>query len=86
MSNSKENLTSQNLSSLRADVAETTNILKVTVDKLVDREDRLNILSQQADSLSSSSHYFNGSARRIHRQMKWKNYKLTIIIGSFCFH
>ena len=82
MSNPTENRTANNLSALRADVAETTNVLKVTVDKLVDREDRLNALSARADDLNSSSLHFHGAARRVQRKMKWQSYKLTIIIGK----
>ncbi|CAF4016965.1 unnamed protein product, partial [Adineta steineri] len=69
-----------NLSSMRADVAETTNVLKVTVDKLVDRGDRLDALSARADDLNSSSYHFHGSARRVQRHMKWQSYRMTIII------
>ncbi|CAF2597938.1 unnamed protein product [Rotaria sp. Silwood2] len=69
-----------NLHALRADVAETTNVLKVTVDKLVDRGDRLDALSARAEDLNSSSYHFHGSARRVQRSMKWRNYKITIFI------
>ena len=79
---SKENRTLSNLASLRNDVADTTNVLKVTVDKLVDREDRLNALSARADDLNSSSYQFHGSARRVQRRMKWQSYRMTIIISE----
>ncbi|CAF0963015.1 unnamed protein product [Rotaria sordida] len=69
-----------NLNELRADVAETTNVLKVTVDKLVDRGDRLDALNARAEDLNTSSYHFHGSARRIQRSMKWRNYKITIFI------
>lgn len=82
MSNPTENRTANNLKALRTDVDETTNILKVTVDKLVDREDKLNDLHQRADNLSTSSYQFHGAARRVQRRMKWQNYKMTIIIGK----
>ena len=72
-----------NLTALRADVDETANVLKVTVDKLVDRGDRLDALSAKADDLNSSSVHFHGSARRVSRKMKWQNYKITIFLGKF---
>ena len=73
----------KNLSSLRADVAETTNVLTITIDKLVDRGDRLEILSARADDLNMSSNHFHGSARRVQRRMKWQNYKVTFFISKF---
>jgi hypothetical protein len=84
MSDSMDNR-ANNLSSLRADVAETTNVLKVTVDKLVDRGDRLDTLNARAEDLSSSSYHFHGSARRVQRRMKWQNYRITIFISKFSF-
>ena len=82
MSEPVDNRTANNLRSLRADVAETTDVLKVTVDKLVDRGDRLDALNAQAEDLSSSSYHFHGAARRVQRRMKWQNYKITICIGK----
>jgi hypothetical protein len=72
-----------NLNALRADVNETTNVLKVTVDKLVDRGERLDAISAKADSLNEASVHFHGAARRVQRRMKWQNYKITIFIGKF---
>jgi vesicle-associated membrane protein 4 len=72
-----------NLNALRADVDETTNVLKVTVEKLVDRGDRLDALTAKADDLNQSSVHFYSSSKRVSRTMKWKNYKITFCIGKF---
>ena len=82
MSNPTKSRTANNLDALRADVADTTDILKVTVDKLVDREEKLNDLHERAGDLGASAYQFQGSARRVQRRMKWKSYKLTCIIGK----
>lgn len=74
-----------NLKALRADVDETTHALKVTVDKLVDRGDRLDVLSAKANDLNASSVHFHGSTRRVNRKMKWQNYKITIVLGKCNF-
>ena len=74
-----------NLKALRADVDETTQVLKVTVDKLVDRGERLDALTAKADDLNTSSVHFHGSARRVHQRMKWQNYKITICLSKFHF-
>ncbi|CAF3777294.1 unnamed protein product [Rotaria magnacalcarata] len=81
MSDPVDNKTN-NLNALRADVTETTNVLRVTVEKLVDRGDRLDALNARAEDLNSSSYHFHGSARRIQRTMKWRNYKITIFISN----
>jgi hypothetical protein len=83
MSNREETKSANNVSALQADVTETTNILKVTVGKLIDREEKLTALSERADDLHSSSAHFHGSARRVQRKFKWHNRKITIIIGKF---
>ncbi|CAF1102262.1 unnamed protein product [Adineta ricciae] len=69
-----------NLIALRTDVTKTTNVLKVTIEKLVDRDDRLDVLTERAHDLSASSHHFHDSGRHVQQRMKWKNRKLTIFI------
>jgi hypothetical protein len=83
--NSENNQTNNNLTALRADVAATTDVLKVTVDKLVQRGENLTTLNDRAEDLSSSSYHFRGTARRVNRHMRWQNYKLTIFIGKVLF-
>ena len=80
--NTAGNTTARQLGALRADVDDTTSALKITVDKLVDRQEKLNVLSERADDLSMSSQHFHGSARRVQQRMKWQNYKITIFIGQ----
>ncbi|CAF1670853.1 unnamed protein product, partial [Adineta ricciae] len=70
-----------NLIALRTDVTKTTNVLKVTIEKLVDRDDRLDVLTERAHDLSASSHHFHDSGRHVQQRMKWKNRKLTIFIS-----
>ncbi|CAF0735049.1 unnamed protein product [Adineta steineri] len=80
MDNSQNNQTNKNLNELRADVTATTDALKVTVEKLVQRGENLDVLNNRAEDLSSTSYHFRGTARRVNRQMRWQNYKLTIFI------
>lgn len=77
--------TASNLTALRNDVRDTTDVLKVTVDKLVDRGDRLAELSARADDLNQSSVHFHQSSRKVHRRMLWQNRKMTIIISKILF-
>ena len=76
--------TASNLTALRNDVRDTTDVLKVTVDKLVDRGDRLAELSARADDLNQSSVHFHQSSRKVHRRMLWHR-KMTIIISKILF-
>ena len=86
MNPSEENPAQQNIHSLRADVAATSDVLKVTVDKLVRRGENLDALNHRAEDLNATSYHFRGTARRVHRNMAWRNYKLTIFIGMFNFN
>lgn len=80
-SNSEDQRDGSNLSALRADVTETTNALKMTVEKLVQRGDNLDHMNARAQDLSSSSYYFRGTSRQLNRRMQWQSYRLTIFIG-----
>ncbi len=83
MNNSEDNQTHNNLHSLRADVAATTDVLKVTVDKLVQRGENLDAMNTRAEDLNSTSYHFRNTARRVNRHMKWQNCKITFFISKF---
>ena len=83
MNNSGDNQANNNISALRADVAATTDVLKVTVDKLVQRGENLDAMNNRAEDLNSTSYHFRGTARRVHNQMRWQNWKLTFFISRF---
>lgn len=86
MNNDPEiNQTNNNLNALKDDVAATTSALRVTVDKLVQRGENLDALNNRAEDLSSTSYHFRGTARRVNRQMRWQNCKLTFFISKFSF-
>ncbi|CAF0873020.1 unnamed protein product [Rotaria sp. Silwood1] len=80
MNDQEGNQTNNNINELRADVAATTDVLKVTVEKLVQRGDNLDALNNRAETLNSTSYHFRGAARRVNRRMRWQNYKLTIFM------
>ena len=83
MNNSENNQPNNNLSLLRADVTATTDVLKVTVDKLVRRGENLDVLNNRAEDLNATSYHFRGTARRVNRHMQWQNWKLTLFISTF---
>ena len=74
-----------NYNSLRADVTATSDVLKVTVDKLVRRGENLDALNHRAEDLNAVSYHFRGTARRVNRNMAWRNYKVTFFISMFYF-
>ena len=85
MNNSDSNATRNHLSLLKNDVNETTNILKVTVDKLIQRGEHLDEMNAQAEQLNSSSVHFQGSARNLNRRFRSQNNKFTFLIGFSLF-
>ena len=82
MNPSDEHPVPNHLTALRDDVAETSQVLKLTVEKLVQRGDNLDALNAQAEHLNSSSYHFQGSSRRLNRRMRNQNYKLNFFIGQ----
>ena len=83
MNNLGDNQSNHNLRSLRDDVTATTDVLKVTVEKLVQRGENLDAMNTRAEDLNSTSFHFRGTARRVNRQMRWQNWKLTFFISKF---
>lgn len=83
MNNSEYNPTNSNLGDLRSDIAATTDALKITVNKLVQRGENLDALNNRAEDLNSTSIHFRGAARRVRRQMWWQNCRLTLFISMF---
>ncbi|CAF0900757.1 unnamed protein product [Adineta ricciae] len=68
ISNSEKNPTAGNLNALHADgPTTTTDVLKVTVNKLVQRGENLDALDNRTDDFYSTLHRFRGTTRPVNR-------------------
>ncbi|CDQ75532.1 unnamed protein product [Oncorhynchus mykiss] len=82
------NLTSnRRLQQTQAQVDEVVDIMRVNVDKVLERDQRLSELDDRADALQAGASQFESSAAKLKNKYWWKNLKMMIImaiIGVIC--
>jgi len=62
-------------------VNEVVGIMKVNVEKVLERDQKLSELDNRADILQQGAAQFEQQAGRLKRRYWWKNVKLMIAIG-----
>ncbi|CAM9520393.1 unnamed protein product [Lampetra planeri] len=79
------NLTSnRRLQQTQAQVDEVVDIMRVNVDKVLERDQKLSELDDRADALQQGASQFESSAAKLKRKYWWKNCKMMIILGVIC--
>ncbi|XP_073407736.1 vesicle-associated membrane protein 2 [Dendrobates tinctorius] len=79
------NLTSnRRLQQTQAQVDEVVDIMRVNVDKVLERDQKLSELDDRADALQAGASQFETSAAKLKRKYWWKNLKMMIIMGVIC--
>ncbi|OCT81078.1 vesicle-associated membrane protein 1-like [Xenopus laevis] len=68
----------------QAQVNEVVDIMRVNVDKVLDRDQKLAELDDRADALQAGASQFETSAAKLKRKNWWKNCKMMIIMGVLC--
>ncbi|KAI1727205.1 synaptobrevin domain-containing protein [Ditylenchus destructor] len=68
---------------LQQEVSEVKTIMQDNVNRILERGDRLENIDQRTEALHASSQNFKTTARRVQRNMCWKNLKWTIILTVF---
>ncbi|CAB4029031.1 Vesicle-associated membrane 3 [Paramuricea clavata] len=61
-------------------VDEVVDIMKVNVDKVLERDAKLSELDDRADQLQAGAAQFDTNAHRLKRKMWWQNCKMWIIL------
>uniref|UniRef100_A0A8C2WKE8 Vesicle associated membrane protein 1a n=1 Tax=Cyclopterus lumpus TaxID=8103 RepID=A0A8C2WKE8_CYCLU len=75
------NLTSnRRLQQTQAQVDEVVDIMRVNVDKVLERDQKLSELDDRADALQAGASQFESSAAKLKNKYWWKNCK----VGSVC--
>ncbi|KAF1554320.1 Synaptobrevin, partial [Eudyptes schlegeli] len=69
---------------MQAEVEEVVAIMRVNVDKVVERDERLSELDDRADALQAGASQFESSAAKLKRKYWWKNCKMMIMMGVIC--
>jgi len=70
------------LQQTQAQVDEVVDIMRVNVDKVLERDQKLSELDDRADALQQGAAQFETSAGKLKRKYWWKNLKMmAILIG-----
>lgn len=65
----------------QAQVDSVVGIMRVNVEKVLERDQKLSELDTRADALQQGAAQFEQQAGALKRKMWWKNLKMMIIIG-----
>ncbi|KAI1703160.1 synaptobrevin domain-containing protein [Ditylenchus destructor] len=65
----------------QAQVREVADIMKVNMDRILNRDQKLSQLDDRADALQEGASQFERSAATLKRKYWWKNIKMMIIMG-----
>ncbi|NXF36758.1 VAMP1 protein, partial [Nyctibius bracteatus] len=80
-----DNLSSnRRLQQTQAQVDEVVDIIRVNVDKVLERDKKLSELDDRADALQAGASQFESSAAKLKRKYWWKNCKMMIMMGVIC--
>ncbi|XP_055602534.1 synaptobrevin isoform X3 [Uranotaenia lowii] len=81
-SNSAQNAAANNkLKQTQAQVDEVVGIMRVNVEKVLERDQKLSELDQRADALQHGASQFEQQAGKLKRKQWWANMKMMIIMG-----
>ncbi|XP_069830025.1 synaptobrevin-like [Dendropsophus ebraccatus] len=66
----------------QAQVNEVVDIMRVNVDKVLDRDQKLSELDNRADALQAGASQFETNAAKLKRKYWWKNCKMMLVMGA----
>ncbi|XP_033641956.1 vesicle-associated membrane protein 3-like isoform X2 [Asterias rubens] len=69
------------LQQTQAQVDEVVDIMRVNVDKVLERDQKLSELDDRADALQQGASQFETNAGKLKRKYWWKNCKMMIILA-----
>ncbi|CAL8108911.1 unnamed protein product [Calicophoron daubneyi] len=72
---------SKRLQQTQAQVNEVVDIMRVNVDKVLERDKNLSELDGRADALQAGASQFEASAGKLKRKFWWKNCKMLTLLG-----
>ncbi|XP_042529443.1 vesicle-associated membrane protein 1-like isoform X3 [Dipodomys spectabilis] len=68
----------------QAQVEEVVDIMRLNVDKVLDRDQRISELDDRADALHAGAKQFGTNAAKLKRKYCWENFKMMIMLGAIC--
>lgn len=76
------NYNNKKLKEAQSQVNEVVGIMRVNVEKVLERDQKLSELDNRADALQAGASQFEQQANRLKRKYWWKNLKMMIIMGT----
>lgn len=73
--------TSAQLAATQAQVNDVVNIMRQNVERVMERDTKLDDLDRRANDLELGASQFESQARRVKQRQWWSNMKMNIIIG-----
>lgn len=70
------------LAQTQAQVDEVVGIMRVNVEKVLERDSKLSELDNRADALQHGAAQFEQQAGKLKRKYWWQNLKMMLIIGA----
>mmetsp|Transcript_1684 Transcript_1684/g.2724 ORF Transcript_1684/g.2724 Transcript_1684/m.2724 type:complete len:217 (+) Transcript_1684:87-737(+) len=78
-----ENPEADKIRKVKGQVEEVKQVMTDTIDKILDRGDKIELLVDKSGELSEQANKFKKSSAQLQRRMWWNNFKLqAIMIGS----
>ncbi|XP_070560824.1 vesicle-associated membrane protein 3-like isoform X1 [Ptychodera flava] len=77
---SAERVQNKRLQQTQAQVDEVVDIMRVNVDKVLERDQKLSELDDRADALQQGASQFETNAGKLKRKYWWKNLKMWLIL------
>lgn len=75
------NAANNRLKQTQAQVDEVVGIMRVNVEKVLERDQKLSELDSRADALQQGASQFEQKAAKLKRKQWWANMKMMIIMG-----
>eukprot|EP01128_Nolandella_sp_AFSM9_P005693 TRINITY_DN2809_c0_g1_i1.p1 TRINITY_DN2809_c0_g1~~TRINITY_DN2809_c0_g1_i1.p1 ORF type:complete len:240 (-),score=66.94 TRINITY_DN2809_c0_g1_i1:218-904(-) len=76
---------SDKISAIKSEVEAAKNVVIENIDKLIEREEMIQLTVEKTEALAEESFTFKDKARVMKRKFWWKNVKLWIILGAIVF-
>ena len=80
--NIQQLVASKRLQQAQAQVGEVVDIMRVNVEKVLERDQKISELDRRADDLQEGASQFQQHAVKLKRKYWWENIKMWIIIGK----
>jgi vesicle-associated membrane protein 7 len=79
--NTSDHQNPDKISSLREEVDQVKDIMVANIDSIVERGEKLDLLVDKTENLSSNAVSFKTTSRNLARAMWWKNIKMTAAVA-----